>query len=358
MHQATTNITKPYDPLQHLRSTNTSEVHIYKLKQTGINVIIAINSTARGPAIGGCRYVAYNSTDDAIADAINLSYAMTLKAAFHNLPHGGAKAVILKPGGPVCQQALFHDFANLLNELNGKYITSLDSGTTAEDMNYIFEKTEYVLGNDDNNTQEITDPSYYTAKGVKQALEAAVFHKLGDPSLKNKSIAIMGAGNVGEYLLQFLTPEAKNITITDIDTKKSQQLAAKYNCNYAPAANFISHPCDILIPCALGNIFTDYNIATLKAKIICGASNNQLSNEGLALKLQQQGILYVPDYVANGGGLIFAAAKYNDDVSHVNNCIYNIKDETARLLNLAEQKNITPLALANNIALNKINNGK
>ena len=358
MHVATSNATIPYDPLQHLRHTNTSEVHIYQLKQTGINVIIAINSTTRGPAIGGCRYIAYDSTDDAIADAINLSYAMTLKAAFHNLPHGGAKAVILKPQHTVCQKSLFHDFANLLNELNGKYITSLDSGTTAKDMNYLFEKTEYVLGNEDNNAGEITDPSYYTAKGVKKALEAAVSHKFNTTSLKNKSIAIMGVGNVGEYLLQFLTPEAKKITITDIDAKKAQQLATKYNCSYAPATNFVSTPCDILIPCALGNVFTDYNIASLQTKIICGASNNQLSNESLALQLQQRGILYVPDYVANGGGLIFAAAKYNGDISNVNNSIYNLKDETLKLLSLATQKNITPLKLANEIALSKIDYGK
>jgi leucine dehydrogenase len=356
MHATSSNVITPYDPLEHLHNTNTSEVHIYKLKQTSANVIIAINSITRGPAIGGCRYIEYNNTAEAIADAINLSYAMTLKAAFHNLPHGGAKAVIIKPTYKVSSQALFHDFASLLNDLHGKYITSLDSGTSTEDMSYIFEKTAYVLGYQNNNFNVISDPSYYTAKGVKKALEAAVFNQFNSVSLKNKSIAIMGVGNVGEYLLQFLTPEAANITITDTDTQKAQRLASKYNCNYAPIANFISRPCDIFIPCALGNVFTDYNISKLQTKIICGASNNQLQNESLALKLQQQGILYIPDYVANGGGLIFAAAKYSGDISNVNTCINNIKDKTAKLLALAGTQNITPLALANSIALNKINN--
>lgn len=345
MHVAT------YDPLEHLSSTDTGEVHIYKLKNTGVNVIIAINSIARGPAIGGCRYVSYNSTNDAIKDAINLASAMTLKAAFHNLPHGGAKAVIIKPKTSVCSQTLFHDFADLLNELGGKYITSLDSGTSPKDMNYLFEKTQYVLGHE-NGISTITDPSYYTAKGVKRALEAT------SDSLKNRSIAIMGAGNVGEYLLQFLIPETSNITITDIDTTKAQELAIKYGCNYAPPENFISTPCDIFVPCALGNIITKNNISKLNTKIICGASNNQLSSENLALELQQRGILYIPDYVANGGGLIFAAAKYNRDVSNVNDSIYNIKSEVEKLLHLAASQNTTLLALANNIAISKIQHGK
>jgi leucine dehydrogenase len=355
MHMPPSNVTIAYNPLEHMSHTNASEIHIYKLKQTGVNVIIAINSIARGPAIGGCRYVEYNSTADAIADAINLSYAMSLKAAFHNLPHGGAKAVIIKPNPNIARQALFNDFANLLNDLNGKYITSLDSGTSAADMDYIFEKTEYVLGHNHSNIKVISDPSYYTAKGVKKALEAAAFNKFGNSSLKNRSIAIMGSGNVGEYLLQFLTPESANITITDIDTQKAQRLANKYNCSYKSPTDFIFQSCDILIPCALGKVFTEENIAKLQTKIICGASNNQLSHESLALKLQQQGILYIPDYVANGGGLIFAAAKYSGYISNVEADIQNIKTATSELLALAASQNTPPLNLANNIALNKIN---
>lgn len=280
--------------------------HIKIDPKTGLRAIIAIHSTKRGPALGGCRLIEYPSIGAAFNDAIRLGHGMTYKAAISNLPLGGGKGVLLKPAKIHDRQAYFEAFGEFVDSLNGEYITALDSGTSIADMDVIATKTRYVTGM----TSEDGDPSPHTALGVRLGIEAAVKFKLKRDHLKGIRIAVQGMGHVGYALCKELISLGAIVIACDADEARIEKCAKELNIETVSPENIYDVDCDVFAPCALGGILNETTIPRLTASIVAGGANNQLQKPEQGEMLHLRGILYAPDYAVNAGGLIFAYAQY------------------------------------------------
>lgn len=249
-------------------------------------------------SIGGCRVFPYADLGAAVSDAQALSRAMLEKSRFHQLAGGGAKAALILPE-QAQKQVMYRRLAHHLNALQGKYYTSMDIGTSLKEVCFLKELTPYVLGGPGQH-----DPAYFTALGVKQALKAACHYR--DLTLDQLTIAIEGVGQVGQYLVQMLAPVVKKCLVCDTDEQRCQPLADFASVEILPVSAFPQYPVDVLMPCAIGGTITANRLDALQPKIVCGAANNQLSMPAEHEHFHQQGITVIPDYVANGGGVIFA----------------------------------------------------
>lgn len=294
------------DIFNYAQSHGFGELHCKIDPATGMKAFIAIHNTKLGPALGGCRFIEYNNTADAIYDAMRLARGMSYKAACVNLPLGGGKAVIIKPKGYYDRNAYFHAFGAFVAELNGRYITALDSGTVLSDMDIIAEHTPHVASRSNYDG----DPSPYTAQGIFHGIETAVSFQLNRSTLKGLHIAVQGLGHVGFLLCQHLTEAGALLTVADINEDRVLQACQKFNAHAVPTDQIHQIPCDVFVPCALGGIINDKTLAQLQTKIIAGAANNQLGHTYHGQLCHDKGILYAPDYVINAGGLIYAASKY------------------------------------------------
>lgn len=272
-------------------------------KTSGLKGIICVHDTTLGPALGGLRMWNYKTEEEALVDVLRLSKGMTYKASAAGLNLGGGKAVII--GDPKTQktEGLFRAFGRFVNSLNGRYITAEDVGTTVREMEYIFMETPWVTGIP-KAFGGSGDPSPYTAHGVMMGIKASVKEKFGSDSLKGVRIAVQGLGSVGFHLIEYLAKEQAVLTITDIDTEKVKKVSAQFGAKAVSADEIISTECDVFTPCALGAVINDTSIHQLKAKVVCGAANNQLAEARHGDMLREMGILYAPDYVANAGGLM------------------------------------------------------
>ena len=277
--------------------------------RSGLNAIIAVHDTTLGPALGGCRLYTYPSISRGIKDALSLAQMMTLKSAFNDLPHGGAKAVILKPKTLRNRAALFRSFGDFVHELNGRYITAVDVGTSTDDMDIIAERTPYVIGAAKRHHHE-RDPSPSTALGVFYGIQAALQFKLNRSDLNGVHIAIQGAGHVGYHLAKLLFEQGAQLTLCDINPDSLQRCVAEFKVKTVQPDQIYAVPCDVFAPCAMGSILNTTTIPLLKTKIIAGSANNQLAHHLFGKSLQQRNILYAPDFVINAGGLISAAIDY------------------------------------------------
>ncbi len=282
------------------------DLHFKVCRETGMKAIVAIHSTKLGPALGGCRYIQYKDTKTALYDAMRLARGMSYKAASVNLPLGGGKSVIMKPQTPHDRTTYMHHFGEFINELGGRYITALDSGTELSDMDIIAEHTPYVASLSSHNG----DPSPYTAKGVVCGIEAAVSFKLGKDSLSGLHIAIQGLGHVGFNLAKILHEMGATLTVADVVPMRVSRAVQELGAKSVLVADIHKIPCDVFAPCALGGILNDESIEQLQTTIIAGSANNQLGHSYHGQKLHAKGILYATDYVINSGGLIYAASQY------------------------------------------------
>jgi len=271
-----------------------------------MKAIIAIHNTQLGPALGGCRFIEYPNTFSAIQDAMRLARGMSFKAALANLPLGGGKSVIIKPKGVFDRTAYMRQFGQFINELNGRYITALDSGTTLEDMDLFTEQTPYVASQ----SKQDGDPSPSTALGVFRGIQAAVDFKLKKDNLSGLHVAIQGLGHVGYKLAQHLHQQGVKLTVSDLSEDTVKKAVAEFGATSVDTKTIHQVACDVFSPCALGAILNEQTIPQLQTTIVAGAANNQLATSELGALLHKRGILYAPDYVINAGGLIFAAAKY------------------------------------------------
>lgn len=282
------------------------DLHFKVDPATGMKAIIAIHSTKLGPALGGCRFIEYPDTLSAIKDAMRLARGMSYKTASVDLPIGGGKAVILKPVTPFNREAYFHAFGRFVHELNGRYITALDSGSLLTDMDIIAKETPYVASLSE--TQG--DPSPYTARGIFQGILAAVDFKLGNDNLKGIKVAIQGLGHVGFALAELLHEAGAELIVADINRTRVEIAVSRLGAKSVSVADIHKVPCDVFAPCALGAILNDLTINELQTSIIAGAANNQLADSFHGELLHNKNILYAVDYVINAGGVIFAANKY------------------------------------------------
>lgn len=287
------------------------QIHFKADHKSGLHAIVALHNLKRGPAIGGTRFIEYDSTELAIRDAMRLGRGMTYKAAISKLDHGGGKAVIIRPKGMTEAQRveIFTAFGQFVDSLGGSYLTCEDSGTKVSDMNIVRSQTSHVLGYDPS-AGSSGDPSPFTAFGVRRGIEAAVKFKLGRDDLKDLHVAIQGVGHVGYYLAQELHRLGARLTVTDINQEAVQRCVAEFGAATVAPDAIYGVEADIFAPCALGAILNDATIPQLKCKIIAGASNNQLAEDRHGQVLKELGILYSPDYAINAGGLINVAQEY------------------------------------------------
>lgn len=282
------------------------EFHIKLDKATDLCAIVAIHSTKRGPALGGCRCIEYPSTGAAIKDALRLARGMSYKAAMADLPLGGGKAVLIKPKQINDRDAYFTAFGRFVEELGGRYITAVDSGTNTTDMDFVSKVTSFATSTSDQNG----DPSPYTAQGVFNGIKAAIKSKLQKDNLQGLHVAIQGVGNVGYRLAKLLHAEGVKLTICDHDPNLVKRCVDDLGATAVDLDKIYAVECDIFAPCALGAILNEQTIPQLKTKIVAGAANNQLADPHHDKMLHERGILYAPDYVINAGGLIYVYTKY------------------------------------------------
>ncbi len=231
---------------------------------------------------------------------------MSYKAAICEIPHGGGKAVLVRPPVIKNQTAYFRSFGHFVQELNGRYITGVDSGTGSPEMDIIAQVTPYVTC-----TTVQGDPSWHTALGVRLGIEAAVHFKLGKPKLNGIRVAIQGAGHVGYELAKELKAKGAIVIQCDIDSQRLQQCVEELGVIPVSVENIYDVECEVFAPCAWGSILNPQTIPRLKANIVAGSANNQLLNKEQAMLLHQRSILYAPDFVINSGGVMYEAALYN-----------------------------------------------
>jgi valine dehydrogenase (NAD+) len=287
---------------------------------SGLRAIIAIHSTALGPALGGTRFYPYASEDAALADVLNLSRAMTYKNALAGLDLGGGKAVIVGDPGQLKSEALLRAYGRFIESLNGRYITACDIGTYSADMDIVARETSHVTGRTVANGGA-GDSSVLTALGVFQGMRAAAAHAWGSPSLAGRVIGVEGVGKVGRRLVERLVSDGAEVIIFDPAAAAVAQVQADHPAVRIAAsrAELAASKLDVYSPCAMGFSVDDDLVAALSggaapgstagpgSRIICGGANNQLGRPGVAKLLVDHGIIYVPDYVVNAGGAIQVA---------------------------------------------------
>ena len=285
-------------------------LHFVEDAATGLKAIIAIHSTALGPAAGGCRRWQYVSDQEAVTDALRLSRGMTYKNAVARLKFGGGKSVILANDAAPKTPELLHAFGRAVEALGGKYITAEDVGCSVEDMRHVNNETNYVSGLPRSGDAAGGDPSPLTAFGVFLGIEAAVKFRLGADSLQGIRIAVQGVGHVGLNLCRLLHEAGAELTVADVNRNNLKLTHDEIPVTEVAPTELLYADVDVLAPCALGNVLTAYTIPKLKAKIVAGAANNQLSTEADGARLADRDILYAPDYVINAGGIINVAHEY------------------------------------------------
>lgn len=326
--------------------TDHEEVLTVWHRQTRLHAVIAIHSTVRGPALGGCRFRTYPSLDAAVAEACNLSEAMTLKSAVAGLPFGGGKSVLIGDPNTTKTVELLRDFAALLNTLDGRYITAEDVGTTQQDMDLLRDHTRFVTGTSLDRGGS-GDPSPITAYGVLCAMEAAADHLWGGSGLAGRSVAISGVGKVGSELCRLLFERGCELTVADVSSQAVRTVQELGPISSAPTDQIHKVDCDIFAPCALGGALNEWTIGELRCRLIVGAANNQLSAPEIAEQLVELGITYVPDFVANAGGVINIAHEHlGYDESRARAHVHEIYTTTESILRQSAELKITPLEAA------------
>ncbi|WP_419996871.1 Leu/Phe/Val dehydrogenase [Streptomyces boninensis] len=325
-------------------------------RASGLKAVIAIHSTALGPALGGTRFHAYaNETDPeaaAVRDALNLSRGMSYKNALAGLDHGGGKAVIIGDPDQVKTEELLLAYGRFVASLGGRYVTACDVGTYVHDMDVIARENKWTTGRSPENGGA-GDSSVLTSFGVFQGMRAAAQHLWGSPSLAGRRVGVAGVGKVGHYLVDHLIEDGAEVVITDV-RQESVARVQKAHPKVAVALDtdaLIREPLDIYAPCALGGALNDETVPALTAKVVCGAANNQLDHPGVEKDLADRGILYAPDYVVNAGGVIQVADELHGfDFDRAKAKATKIYDTTLEIFAKADADGIPPAVAADRIA--------
>lgn len=322
------------------------DIHIKTDGKTGLRAIIAIHNTNLGPALGGCRCVTYNSTEDAIYDAMRLAQGMSYKAAISGIKHGGGKSVLIKPAHISDREAYFESFGQFVESLGGRYITAVDSGTNVNDMDIIARNTRYVVSRS-SAAGGRGDPSPFTALGVLRGIQAGVKFQLKRDNLNGLHVAIQGAGNVGYHLAKLLSELGARLTICDSKPETAAAFAKEFGADVVDKNNIFDVACDVFAPCARGGVLTSDVVNRLQAGIIAGAANNQLAEPSVGELIKNRGIVYAPDYVINAGGLIQVSL---DDDALVREKVDAIYESLLNIFQQASQLNQPSSVIADGIA--------
>ena len=339
----------PLSPLGH------EQVAFCHDNDTGLRAIIAIYSTALGPALGGTRFYPYESEEMALQDALRLSRAMAYKNAVSGLDHGGGKGVIIGDPATDKNEALLRAYGRFVESLGGRYVTAADVGTYVADMDIIAKETRFATGRTEANGGA-GDSSVLTAYGVFQGMRASAAHVWGTPTLTGRTVGIAGVGKVGSLLSALALDDGARVVVTDVNRAAVDSLLEKHpEIEVAPdAPSLVASELDVYSPCALGGALDDATVQVLSAKVVCGAANNQLVMEsagGTAEKLMARGITYAPDFLVNAGGVIQVSDELHGfDFARAKARTKDIFDATASVLRVAADQGISPAVAADRLA--------
>jgi valine dehydrogenase (NAD+) len=318
---------------------------------TGLKAIVAIHSTALGPALGGTRLFPNASTADAVRDALNLSRGMSYKNALAGLDLGGGKAVIIGDPATDKTEALLRAYGRFVQSLNGRYITACDVGTFCPDMDVIARECDFVTG------RTVThggagDSSVLTAYGVFQGMRASAEAVWGAPTLSGRTVGVAGVGKVGHHLVKHLVDDGARVVVTDVNPAAVEAMVAQFGATaVADSDALVQAEIDVYAPCAMGGALTDEVVDILTAKIVCGAANNQLEHPGIEKALADRGILYAPDFCVNSGGVIQVADELEGfSFERAEQRASGIFETTHKVFELARADSITPEEAAEKVA--------
>ncbi len=327
-------------------------VHAFCDAASGLKGFIALHSTALGPGFGGCRMWAYETEDAALRDALRLSRGMSYKNALAGLDYGGGKAVIIADPRLDKTEALFEAFGDVVENLNGRYVTAEDVGIKVEDMQIVGRRTEHVSGIEKDGRMAGGDPSPKTALGVFQGLRAAVAFKLGREDLTGLRVAVQGVGNVGYNLCKLLHGAGAKLVVADVYEPNLERARSEFGAEVASPDAILFADAEVLAPCALGGALSEETIPDIKATVIAGAANNQLARELDGERLKDRGILYAPDYVVNSGGIITVASEYEGGrpESEIVARVERVYDRALAIFERARSENRPTSVIANDMA--------
>jgi leucine dehydrogenase len=330
------------------------QVSFFYDRPSGLKAIIALHDTTLGPAVGGCRFWPYRNEDEALTDVLRLAKGMTFKAAMADLPFGGGKTVII--GNPVTDgsEALFRALGRAIHSLGGTYYTGEDVGTKPADMDWAGEETPYVLGRSKGGSG---DPSPVTAHGVWLGIRAAVRHRFERDDLQGVRVAVQGLGHVGYNLAKLLSRDGAQLIVADIDATRAERAASELRARQVGSDEIIGVDAEVLAPCALGGVISDASLPLLSCDIVAGAANNQLSEARHGMALHAQGVLYVPDYVINAGGLINIAQELRPggyDRSRALAHVATIETTLAEIFERSEREDRPTNEIADSVAEERI----
>ena len=319
---------------------------------TGLRAIVAIHSTALGPALGGTRFHPYATTADAVRDVLNLSRGMSYKAALAGLDLGGGKAVIIGDPATLKSEALLRAYGRFVQTLGGRYFTACDVGTNSLDMDHIARECDFVTGRTVAHGGA-GDSSVLTAYGVFQGMRASAERVWGTDTLAGRTVGVAGVGKVGRHLVRHLVEDGASVVVTDVHQPSVDRI--RDECPQVTTVGstdeLVASTLDVYAPCALGGALTDEVVEVLTAKIVCGAANNQLAHPGVEKALEEKGVLYAPDYCVNSGGLIQVADElegFSFDRAHQR--ASGILDTTRRVFELAASDGVPPAVAADRLA--------
>ena len=320
--------------------------------KAGLRAIVAVHSTVLGPAFGGCRMWPYRDEGEALTDALRLSRGMTYKAAICELPLGGGKAVILGDPRRAKTPALLHAMGQVVDRLGGRYVIADDIGTNLDDLRTMRAVTRHTAAA----TLAAGQPLAVTAYGVFHAMRAAIELALGRQELEGLRVAVQGLGNVGMPLCRHLAEAGATLAVTDLDQARVAEAMRAFGALPVEPDAIYGQPADVFAPCALGAVLNDRTIPLLRAGIVCGGANNQLAAARHAVALATRRILFVPDYIANAGGVIdYHQERIGDDAPDVVlRAVARLYEITRDVLERALRAGETPLQVADRIVLERI----
>jgi valine dehydrogenase (NAD+) len=319
---------------------------------SGLKAIIAIYSTALGPALGGTRFYPYESEDEALDDVLNLSKGMAYKNALADLDLGGGKAVIIGDPSAIKSEGLLRAYGRFVQSLRGRYFTACDVGTFSEDMDVIARECDYVTGRTLAHGGA-GDSSILTAFGVFQGMRAAAEHTWGDPTLRGRRVGVEGVGKVGRRLVEHLITDGAEVVVTDVTEAAIDRVRTEHpEVEVTDGHDALTGAdLDVYAPCAMGGALDDATVEALRAKIVCGGANNQLAHPGIEKQLADRGVLYAPDYVVNSGGVIQVADEIEGfDFDRARQKATGIFDTTRRIFQIASDEGVPPAVAADRLA--------
>lgn len=322
----------------------------------GLFGIIAIHSTKLGPAAGGCRMYPYESKDAALKDVLRLSKGMSYKNAIAGLPLGGGKCVVIADPTRPDKADLLRAFSKHVQSLGGRYWTAIDIGVGPKDADILAENCDYIFARA-SQYPEGFNPSKFTALGGFIGVKAAIKHIRKTDNLNGIKVAIQGLGATGRNLSQHLYESGAQLIVAVINKDAVQFVVDNYGAEVVPPDEIHKQEVDVFAPCAMGGIINDQSIPEIKAKAICGLANNQLATEKHGKMLMDKGIIYVPDYVVNAGGMMGAGAKIfsQPTMEDSQKRVLGLYDTILDLLEKAKNENISTSEMADKMALEIIN---